>query len=240
MTGHSSRRRVGPSAPTLPTSETVPSAAPSLTVLNLTTCPNPHPRRAARPHWPTRWPYRTSDPLKTAHSALITSDPTGMRGHMSTESESPTPSRKSNTETTRLFSKVSYKTDDLACWEFTGYRDPDGYGRIYWRGRSGYLAHRAAYELAYGQIPEGLTVDHTCYNRACIRYEHLEAVPHAENVRRAAERRTPRTHCGNGHEYTEASTYWHRGGRHCRVCNRLASRRYSIRKRSAATRSPSE
>jgi hypothetical protein len=78
-------------------------------------------------------------------------------------------------------------------------------------------------------IPAGLTVDHICNNRACIRYDHLEAVTQAENNRRAAERRT---HCKNGHEYTESSTYHHDGARYCRICNRLAVRRYAMRQRT--------
>src|SRR4051794_32904293 len=111
-----------------------------------------------------------------------------MRRNMSAESS--TTRRATNGETTRLYSKITYTTGDLGCWEFNGYLDPGGYGRIHWRGKNGYLAHRAAYELAYGPIPPGLAVDHTCNNRACIRYEHLEAVTPAENNRRAAERRT--------------------------------------------------
>jgi len=81
-------------------------------------------------------------------------------------------------------------------------------------------------------IPDGLTVDHTCNNRACIRFEHLEAVTTAENNRRAAERRT---HCKNGHEWNEANTYWHREGkRNCRRCNADAVRRYAARRKSGS------
>jgi hypothetical protein len=79
-----------------------------------------------------------------------------------------------------------------------------------------------------------MAVDHTCNNRACIRYEHLEAVTQVENMRRAVERRT---HCRAGHEYTDATTYWHRGTRHCRPCNALAVNRYALRKRSESSSS---
>lgn len=30
-----------------------------------------------------------------------------------------------------------------------------------------------------------------------------------------------KTHCRNGHEYTEENTYWWRGGRQCRVCRKI-------------------
>jgi hypothetical protein len=137
-----------------------------------------------------------------------------------------------NNEADRLAAKTRFTHH--GCWDFTGYIDPDGYGRIYWRGRNGYPAHRAAYELAYGPIPPGLTIDHTCNNTRCIRYEHLEAVTQAENTRRAVERRT---HCRSGHQYTDATTYWFRGLRHCRPCNALAARRYALRKRSGSSNS---
>ena len=72
-----------------------------------------------------------------------------------------------------------------------------------------------------------MTVDHLCNNRACIAYEHLEAVTQAENTKRAAERRN---HCRAGHTYAEITTYWYRGTRHCRPCNAAAQRRYQQRK----------
>lgn len=151
--------------------------------------------------------------------------------------KSLTVSRSTNSDATRLFSKTTLTNGELGCWEFTGCLDRGGYGRIYWGGKRGYLAHRAAYEHAYGPIPAGLAVDHTCNNRSCIHYEHLEAVSPAENNRRAAERRT---HCKNGHEYTESSTYHHDGNRHCRICNRLAVRRYAMRQRIKANTPPPE
>ena len=45
-------------------------------------------------------------------------------------------------------------------------------------------AHRVAYELFVGPIPDGLELDHLCRRRNCINPDHLEAVTHAENIAR--------------------------------------------------------
>ena len=158
-------------------------------------------------------------------SSLITGGNPYMKETMS---HHPTPrTGPANSDATRLYSKTTLNED---CWEYTGYLDPNGYGRFHYHGKS-HGAHRVAYELAYGTIPPGLAVDHTCSNPSCIRYEHLEAVTTAENNRRAAERRT---HCKNGHEWNETNTYWHKEKRHCRRCNADAARRYAARRRTAS------
>ncbi len=47
-----------------------------------------------------------------------------------------------------------------------------------------FSAHRTAYEIWVGPIPDGHEVDHTCHNKLCINPAHLEAVTHPENLRR--------------------------------------------------------
>lgn len=61
------------------------------------------------------------------------------------------------------------------CWEWFAYRNPKGYGQFGFEGRM-QPAHRVAYKLLVGEIPEGLEVDHLCHNTSCVNPEHLEAV----------------------------------------------------------------
>lgn len=81
------------------------------------------------------------------------------------------------------------KGDPDECWLWTGHLGSGGYGAAYVRGvRTNRGAHRVAYELAVGPVPDGLEIDHLCFTRRCCNPAHLEPVTHAENVRRSYER----------------------------------------------------
>lgn len=78
----------------------------------------------------------------------------------------------------RFWEKVDKSGD---CWLWTGYRMPNGYGHFGRGGRAGMmLAHRFAWEISHGPIPEGMVIRHTCDIRHCVR--HLEIGTQDENV----------------------------------------------------------
>lgn len=92
----------------------------------------------------------------------------------------------------RYWSKVEKKGPD-ECWEWTGYRDKNGYGRIQKTGGNGIPAHRYAYEIHHGAIPAGLIIRHSCDNPPCQNPRHLLLGTHADNARDKVERKRTRT-----------------------------------------------
>jgi HNH endonuclease len=90
----------------------------------------------------------------------------------------------------RFWEKVAWTpegrgTRESPCWLWLASLGASGYGQFSIGGREGpVVAHRIAYELERGEIPEGLTLDHLCRNRMCVNPWHLEPVPLAENIRR--------------------------------------------------------
>ena len=130
------------------------------------------------------------------------------------------PTRITRTTTLDSFWRRVHKTEK--CWNWQGFVLDSGYGQIATRKKptaSGTrLAHRVAYELVVGPIPEGLDLDHLCRNRICVNPSHLEPVTDKENVRRGLHG-VLRTHCKYNHELTPENTRHDRdGGRRCRTC----------------------
>lgn len=131
--------------------------------------------------------------------------------------------------------KQAVIVDAAGCWIWQLGFDRTGYGHVKREGKQ-YAAHRYAYLLFVGPIPEGHELDHLCRVRACVNPAHLQPVTHAENVRRGAcsalkvEKAWP-PHCTQGHGYDEANTYVKNGRPCCRQCVRDAMRRHRARRK---------
>ena len=67
------------------------------------------------------------------------------------------------------------------CWLWTGGCSLGGYGQFSNTGGSK-AAHRAAYEFLVGEIPKGLHLHHTCYQRNCVNPAHLLPVTPSDHT----------------------------------------------------------
>lgn len=119
------------------------------------------------------------------------------------------------------------RADASGCRLWTGCIDRFGYGKFGWHTEGESLAHRAAYKIWVGPIPDGLEIDHLCRVRHCINPGHLHVVPHAVNVaasvrRPEMHRNTRKTHCKRGHPLSGGNLLLRaisgRQVRQCRAC----------------------
>lgn len=90
----------------------------------------------------------------------------------------------------RALARFMSKIDDsngTGCWQWQGSMYPSGYGQFFYgsiegRERNG-KAHKAAWRLLVGEIPDGFLVLHKCHNSRCCNPDHLYIGTHMENMK---------------------------------------------------------
>jgi hypothetical protein len=137
------------------------------------------------------------------------------------------------------------------CWVWTGStvatnpRHPRyRYGTIRAAHQASWTyAHRAAYEMFIGPIPDGMTVDHICFNPLCVNPAHLQLLTRSENSARkgflnghgtfalACETRDT---CKHGHPWPAKFRRTPKGVPYCLECVRLQQRARAQRLKEAS------
>ena len=79
-----------------------------------------------------------------------------------------------------------------SCVIWTGALDGSGYGQLRINGRT-VKAHRYAWEREQGPIPDGMFLDHTCYERSCVNTDHLRFATPQQNSQNLAGAREGRS-----------------------------------------------
>jgi hypothetical protein len=79
-------------------------------------------------------------------------------------------------EVAQFWTKVEMQSP-ASCWLWRGAQKGTGYGKF-----REHLAHRYAYRLHRGEIPEGLMIRHMCGRKLCVNPAHLETGTMKENA----------------------------------------------------------
>lgn len=85
---------------------------------------------------------------------------------------------------------VRFTRRDGDCIVWTGLMSDRGYGRVR-DGNRIVPAHRYAWWRVNGPIPDGMMIDHKCWNPACVNVEHLRLATRAENGRYRSKSKIP-------------------------------------------------
>ena len=138
----------------------------------------------------------------------------------------------------RLLKRIKI-VPETECWEWTGWRDRDGYGGIKFNRKNARVHRLAAWIWLDFDLSSELFVCHKCDNPLCFNPKHLFLATCLENNRDsiskgrggAGKANRLKEFCPYGHKYTEENTYiTPEGNRVCRSCWKMHKSRYMMRK----------
>jgi len=141
----------------------------------------------------------------------------------------------------RLYAGVN-TLDTKSCWLWNKSIVKDGYGlmRRKINGKAlNIFVHRLSWVTQYGEIPDGMVVDHTCHDpatciggtacqhRHCINPNHMRLTTTKDNVAKGASVRANVGLCRNNlHEWTESNIKtWANGKTVCKACHYETTKR---------------
>ena len=101
----------------------------------------------------------------------------------------------------RFWSKVDKPSN---CWTWTSSTNPAGYGDFNFHGKT-MLAHRLAWILTNGEVPDGMFVLHHCDNPACVNPEHLFLGRHIDNMHDCRRKNRTGRLCGDDSHHSKVT-----------------------------------
>ena len=119
-----------------------------------------------------------------------------------------------------FWDRVSRPSTKHGCWDWQGRLSDRGYGVVS-TAAGDRRAHRVAFEMRRGPIPEGMVLDHLCRNRRCVNPDHLEPVTPGTNVLRgvgSSALHARQTECIHGHPLKALASGKTPGRRYCQTC----------------------
>ena len=121
------------------------------------------------------------------------------------------------------------------CWLWQGAPNSTGYGK-FWDGVKSVTPSRWLFQQFHpATLRQDQHICHTCDTPTCVNPDHLYLGNSSANtldaVARGRNHYANKTHCPHGHPYEGENLYRSTVGRQCRVCNRLACKKWRAKRK---------